>query len=579
MKKTIKSNSIRTKIVTALLTFIIPLIALLITYNFYSISVLREQAAQSNRNTLSVYKESLDNKLKKVDDFLLDIIAVNPNYNIVRNPNPNLKVHLATYEIVTLLNNGLNTNDEIDVFFLHSSTNYVSREVYRGISGNIFSYQEKEAIVLKIKELSSTGENYVSRKWFPIEILGQNYLFRVFGSKGTYVGAVVDISRLVFPLSKIALEEEYTMLYNTSEGEALIHKEFINENQIQLVGNNKSYYMSGFPKKYMVLTEKLDSGDFCMTALISNTSILNGLNIIQVILLIISLLTILLIPLSIYLLRKAVLTPLSLLVDAINLIKDGHWDTRMDVVFVSDEFRLVNDTFNTMINEIKALKIVAYEEKIDKQKAQLQHLLFQIKPHFFLNALKNLYGMAERKQFSAIQAIILGLSNHFRYMFKDNFTLVLLRDELNYVKNFLELQQFCMELQPECKIDVDERLINLKIPPISIQTFIENSLKHGCIPDRQLKINIKVVLLVTEEGSFADITVTDNGNGFSEETLETLNFSKIEDDAHIGLSNIKQRLKLIFGETAQVVLSNTLSGGATSEMIIPVNPNTNESEN
>lgn len=578
MKRAIKSNSIRSKIVNALLLFIIPLIGLLIFYNFYSISVLREQTAQSNRNALSLYKETLDNNLEKVDAFLVDIIALNPNYNIVRNPNSEVKVYFATYDIVTQLNKAINVNEEIDLFFLHSTINNVRREVYRGTSGDIDNYKVKEAIRLKIDELASTGENYVARKWFTVEILDKNYLFRVFGSKGTYVGAVVDISHLVFPLSKMAIRENYTMLYNNTDGMPLMNKEFIEENQIQLVGNHESYYMSGFPEKYMVLTEKLNSGDFSMTALIPNTSILNGLNIVQIILTIVSLSTILFVPLSFYLLKKSVLTPLKLLVDAINSIKEGKWDTRMDVVFVSDEFRLVNDTFNSMINEIKALKIVAYEEKIDKQKAQLQHLLFQIKPHFFLNVLKNLYGMAERKQFSAIQEMLLGLSNHFRYMFKDNFTLVELRDELNYVKNFLELQKFCMAIPPECKIDADEGLINFKIPPISIQTFIENSLKHGCVPERQLKINIKAVLLETEDGKFVDITVIDNGNGFSENLLETFNFTNIEDDSHIGLSNIKQRLKLIFGEKAQVVLSNTLSGGASSEMIIPVSSNTNESE-
>lgn len=578
MKNKIKTNSIRTRIVVALLAFVIPLIALLIIYNFYSISILRDQTAQSNRNSLSLYKESLDNKLRKADAFLVDIIATNSNYNILRNPNSEFKVYLATYKIYTELEKALNINEDIDGFFLYSQVNHVSREAFRGEIGNIYSYTQKEAIRSKIKELASTGENYVSKKWFPIEIEGENYLFRIFGSKGTYVGAIVDISTLIFPLSKMAKEQNYMMLYNTVDGVPLINEDFIKENQITLLRANDSYYMSGYPKRYMVLTEKLDSGNFNMTALLPETSILQGLNIIQVILLVVSLLTILVIPLSIYLLRKSVLIPLSRLVKAINLIKEGLWDTRMDVAFASDEFRLVNDTFNSMIDEIKNLKIVAYEEKIEKQKAQLQHLLFQIKPHFFLNALKNLYGMAERKQFAAIQEIILGLSSHFRYMFGDNFTLVQLKDELNYVKNFLAIQQFCMVSQPECKIDVDERLMNLKIPPITIQTFIENSIKHGSHPDKPLKITIKVVLLATEEGHFADIIVTDNGNGFSEETLEVLNFDMKQDDAHIGLINVKQRLKLIFGESAQVVLSNALSGGATSEMIIPVNPSLDESE-
>jgi two-component system sensor histidine kinase YesM len=272
--------------------------------------------------------------------------------------------------------------------------------------------------------------------------------------------------------------------------------------------------------------------------------------------------------------------PLSRLVEAINKIKEGHWDTRMDMTFVSDEFILVNDTFNSLIDEIKSLKIAAYEEKIEKQKAKLQHLLFQIRPHFFLNALKNLYGMAEQQQYEIIQIMILGLSNHFRYMFNDNFNLVTLSEELYHIKNYLEIQELSTAYSTDCKINVDEQLLEMTLPPISIKTFIENSMQHGVQQDKNLKITIKAVLLKTEDGDFADITVSDNGPGFDEVTLTRLNFVNEENaiKGHIGLDNIRQRIRLIYGSRGHVVFSNNTNGGAVSELLIPIVMANDESE-
>lgn len=572
MKPIIRMNAIRTKIIVVLMIFIIPLITLLIVYNFYSLAILRQQTAQTNKSVLSLYTETLDVKLNNVTNHLVDIVATNANFNLIRTSKDDLKIYFATYDILASLQQGLNTNKEVSLFFVYGTENQVYREVYGASTGHTFL--EREKIREALKELTNTGESYIRRRWFPYEIDGDYYLLRIFGRGGTYVGAAIDISKLEFPLSKMAVDENYVLLYNTTEGMPLIHQAFIEENNIQLRPNNETFYISGDKGRFMVLSEQLSVSDMYMTAIIPETSIIQGLDVVQGILLVVSLLTILLIPLSIFLLRKSVVKPLDKLVDAINEIKKGNWDTRMEVEFISEEFKLVNDTFNTMIDEIKTLKIVAYEEKFEKQKAKLDHLLAQIKPHFFLNALKNLYGMAQREHYEAIQTMILGLSNHFRYMFKDNFALVKLKDEINYVKNYLDMQYLSMPVPPECRIDMDERLQNVYIPPITIQTFVENALKYALAPDRNLKITIKVIWLKTEEGNFADITVTDNGNGFSSTLLEKLNLRQGEiiesDEHHIGIENVKQRLRLIFGDKAILVFSSSPAGGGISEMIIPI---------
>lgn len=568
-KKMTKETSIRKQILVLLVSFLTPLIILLIIYNVYSINILREQTANSNQNVLALYSESLDQQLSSVDAFLVDIIASNSNYNILRNKNEELKVYMATYNLVERLTQGLNINPKVNMFFLYNDVNYVTREVYKGSS---YAYKLKADIRNTIQRLIREKADFSELKWFPVEIDGKFYLFRILGKNGTFIGAMVDVEKLVMPLSKMALLDNYTMIYNTTDGKALINDGVVKENQIDLKVRTQAFHFSGTPKRFMVLSEPLSSGDISMTILIPERSIFKGLNSVQMILLVVSLMTILIIPLSIMTIRRLVIIPLDNVVQTINEIKNGNWDSRMEVHSVSQEIRLVNDTFNAMMSEIKSLKIVAYEEKIEKQKAQLQHMQFQIRPHFYLNALTNLYGMAQRQQIHKIQEMILALSNHFRYMFKDNVELVDLKDELTYVKNYMEIQSLCMAMPPECRIDVDERLMSLKIPPITLQTFVENAIKHGMFNEVAMKIVISASLLRTEEGAFVDITVTDNGTGFEEPLLRSLNFNldQANDGEHIGVRNVKQRLKLTYGDQAQTVFSNSLHGGGVSEIIIPV---------
>ncbi|WP_411655261.1 sensor histidine kinase [Anaeromassilibacillus sp. SJQ-1] len=140
--------------------------------------------------------------------------------------------------------------------------------------------------------------------------------------------------------------------------------------------------------------------------------------------------------------------PMEQLVQTMNAIKCGDLDAKMETDYRVVEFKQLSDTFNGMMEEIKSLKIAVYEKELELQKAQLQYLQIQIRPHFFLNCLKNLYALAQERRFEQIQQMILALSDYLRYLFSDNMTLVPLRDELQSVRRYLLLQQMSASCPP-----------------------------------------------------------------------------------------------------------------------------------
>lgn len=179
--------------------------------------------------------------------------------------------------------------------------------------------------------------------------------------------------------------------------------------------------------------------------------------------------------------------------------------------------------------------------------------------------------MAQQQSFGRMQQMILAISNHLRYNFKDNLQLVSLAQEKEHVQNYIRIQHIAHHIPPVCEWQVDTALMDFSLPPLSIQTFVENSVKYATRPEEQLRIHVKAVILETDEGNYVDITIQDNGDGFNDSILEELNEgdSTIYTDVHVGISNLRHRISLLYGDKAWLVFFNT-ENGAAAEMILPL---------
>lgn len=571
VKKLRQTRSIRTRIILGLLVVLIPLVSLLLIYNFYTVRLLREKTALSNKNTLSIYSEIVEANLQTTRSQLLDTFTANNNFYKIRNSDNQLKQYLATYDASKRFQNLLVSGSSADVFFIFTPQHNLT--FFNDAFNNSLEFSQRLAIRTELKNLAQAEDSYQRYTWKPLQIGDDTFLVNILGNDGVYLGAAIRLRDMVFPLTKGKLFEDYRMLYVSPDGHALTEQAFAAEKELDLGPSEDIYTLSGFPDRYMILSESLDLAPVRMVAALPDPTFLTTFNAVQLFLFVMSLLTVFIIPLALWIFRRSILQPVGQLVKTMEKIRSGNLDARADEDYASTEFRQVNDTFNQMIGEIQDLKIEGYEKQLARQKAELQYLQFQIRPHFYLNSLKSLYGMAQNNKNHEIQQLIVALSNHFRYMFKDNFTLVRLRDELGHVKNYIQIQQLYTERAYICEMDVEETLMDLLIPPISIQTFVENAIKHAMQPDKALEIRIRARRLATEEGDFANITIADNGPGFPPDQLDKLNFTEPSafGQGHVGLQNVLMRLKIIYMGQAHVAFANhPETGGAVCELLVPV---------
>ena len=281
------------------------------------------------------------------------------------------------------------------------------------------------------------------------------------------------------------------------------------------------------------------------------------------------------IPFLLFYMKQEIFAPMTALVSTMDRIGRGELSVRSSVDYRNAEFTQVNETFNRMIDQITQLKIDGYEKELEARRNEMTALKLQIRPHFVLNCLKSVYAMVQTGSREDAQQLILLLSRYLRYILSFTATTTPLHTEIEQCCNYAELSSVGQNDPVEVVCEIDPELSELPLPPVSLLTLVENSVKHGKMIGKTLKITITAKLLETEEGCMADLSVADNGTGFTAGDLKQLNSSapQEENGQHVGLFNVVRRLQLLYGEQAAIAFTNNRrGGGARVELFLPIDP-------
>lgn len=270
--------------------------------------------------------------------------------------------------------------------------------------------------------------------------------------------------------------------------------------------------------------------------------------------------------------QRSVIKPLGRLVSVIGGIKKeelGEIPVSMeDPAEVQSVFYALND----MIGEVKDLKIQVYEEQIAEQETKLQLYQLQLRPHFFLNALNSIVSFARSKDYRMVQKMTMSLAGHCRYILYHTWH-VSLEEELAYTQNYVNMQKMQSGREILYHADAEEEALNSKIPILCVQIFVENALKYAGTSKEEIQISVHAGKRGKQGEERMWITIEDTGNGFSREQLtqfQTQQKNKADADHGIGIVNVRQRLKILYGSEAGIFFSNREEGGAHIEMVMPV---------
>ena len=173
--------------------------------------------------------------------------------------------------------------------------------------------------------------------------------------------------------------------------------------------------------------------------------------------------------------------------------------------------------------------------------SELKALQSQINPHFLFNVLNTMTSLIRTNPEKA-REVTIDLSNYLRYNLDNNVKSVELIKELNQVDTYIKIEKVRFGDKLNILYDVDESLYNFQIPSLIIQPLVENSIKHGILKKRD---NGCVKIIIKKIGKDIEVIIEDDGIGIEQTIIDNLD-KQIKEN--IGLKNVHQRLKLLYGE-------------------------------
>lgn len=215
------------------------------------------------------------------------------------------------------------------------------------------------------------------------------------------------------------------------------------------------------------------------------------------------------------------------------------------IVIIASTIKLIKHSFEQK-ERYTSLIQKQYDTEINLNKARLELLKAQLHPHFLFNTLNNLYGLTLEKSNDAPE-LVLRFSELIDYMLhKTKADKVSLEDEISYIKNFAEIEQFRHGNKLDFKLEVYGPSNNISLSPMLLLPFVENAFKHGINP------------ILDKSYIYIKINSTNNELFFNIENSTYKDLGHLRKSNGIGLKNIKKRLELLYHEKYDLeIIDNT----------------------
>lgn len=530
-----------------------------------------------NNNREQIYLEIRSGLVNRADDLSRQLLAANRRM-----------VHLnyddSDFRMMEYPPDDLTRLESSGTLYNTAQTLKKARQEYEVADAMYFHFRARSYTILNgytsaygssLREtvLAAAQEEAVSgTEWELMRLDGVDLLFSHARWNNADYGLFINLNRYLIRLGQnertdgrclFFMSPDHTLV--TREGES-----YMQERGMTLEGLQSS-------PDYQVFIVPMEDVELILVEVIENARVLRrlppaviGLEMIAI------LLSIAAIPLLLLYINNWVNRPLRRLMSAMDQIESGNLDFRIAQRERGREFEKINRNFNAMMEQVNALKIDAYEKELEKKDIRMRYLSQQVQPHFILNAMNILYSY-EPEEYPLIQKMILCLSRYFRYIVRVNSDFVELEKEMDHIKNYFDIQLARYPDQFFSIVEYEEDLGKALVPPLLVQNFAENSIKHSLRAGN--KITIFVITDYLKEEGKRDrmrIRLADTGEGISDEMVAKIERFKATDEPQeglgVGIQNSIERLKYLYDGTETDIRfwRDDTYGGTTVEIILPI---------
>lgn len=517
-------RKLRSRIMTLILVVFLPIFALLTAMSAALVHHFSDQLRERTAHELETAMSGFEQDILSVEYYAGEFAD---RYLTEINAPDGLSGSVIPYDMIRDLGRWYSLSGLSGFVYLYD---YGEGRCYTRHYGSVLNAAEINAAMHEVEKLAGEGRTRV----FELESVGgRDCLVRSYSYRSCSIGFVIDVDD--------NLRAHLGILYDEVAGEgASVRRAVV------------------WRSERLPLTVRVSCDRF---------AVLRELPGVEWVLLAVALACLLFFPLIWRVLRIEVLEPMDRLTRALNELRDGNEDYRIGETSqrYSDEILMLFDVFDQSAEQQKR----SHERELQLVRTELDNLRLQVNPHMLLNSYNLIFAMAQSKDFQRIQDYSYLLVRYFRYVLRKNDDFVPLSREIEFIGNYVEIQSirhpgafhYSCKVQPPC-----ERTL---IPPLLVENFIENSMKHALSPGR----TVEILMDIKREGDRVLIAVSDTGNGIAPGILEKLQKGEPYVDPagnrHIGIWNSMRRVELFYGEKASFEIVSAPDEGTSMILKIP----------
>ena len=265
-------------------------------------------------------------------------------------------------------------------------------------------------------------------------------------------------------------------------------------------------------------------------------------------------------------LAQSIVGPVIRLADYADEAGKGNFDLPVPV-HSGDEIGFLAERFGVMNHNIKELTTRIYNEQTQKKEYELKMLQAQINPHFLYNCLDNISSLITDQKNETATAMVSHLGRYYRAILSKGRNIITIREELELIRAYLEIQLIRIPDLFTYEITVDEDILDFKILKMILQPIVENSVIHGFAG---FKNSGRIKIEGTLENQTVCILISDNGKGIPEGSRSSI-FAPAPTaiPKHFGLKNIQERIRLKHGEKYGISIKSEQGQGTQIEVRFP----------
>lgn len=351
----------------------------------------------------------------------------------------------------------------------------------------------------------------------------------------------------------------------------------LSASNINMIGSDFDSIKDSFKKSFIIMSAPLETTDWTIVEAVNIHTLTRPVNtVLYALYAALILIVVFFIRYNTFFFAR-IINPLKAMIAKMEAVGSGDFSVRSPPgEFI--ELNKISESFNFMVKEISVLTDEIKSEQKERLKAEIEALRYQLNPHFLCNALNSIRMMAIITKNDAVKKMSAALMTLTEDILTREDTVYSLEHEMQNLDNYIYIMKVRYGDTFEYITDVDSSLLRLGVPSMILQPLVENAILHGFHGYQAENtgghtFKKTIVVAASRTDAVLSLSVRDNGQGMTEEVLSGVFEEKASSKkgiSMIGLSNVRKRIILSYGQNYDVHVFSFPGEGTVVTLTLPV---------